>query len=91
MSEAIRAFIAKLPPGDGRVGCNYLLFAFNRGVEKDMELPEFEREVAKVTKTSTVYGRRFIDGVDVKGVRAVYLESFTPRSVPPCSELAPQK
>lgn len=90
MSEAVRAFIAKLPPGDGRVGCNYLLFAFNRGVEKDMDLAEFEREVAKIAKTSTVYGRRFIDNVDPKGVRAVYLDSFTPGSTP-CSELAPLK
>jgi hypothetical protein len=76
LDEEVRDFLAKLPAGDDRVGCNYLWFAFEHDHPIAITLAEFEAAAARVWKTSMVYGVRFIEGVDAKEVRRFYLSVF---------------
>jgi hypothetical protein len=76
LDEEVKEFLAKLPAGDDRVGCNYLWFAFEHDHPIAITLAEFEAASARVWKTSMVYGVRFIEGVDAKEVRRFYLEVF---------------
>lgn len=71
-----RDFLAKLPAGADRVGCNYLQFAFERSQPEPISLEEFEAAVARVAPTSKVYGRLFVEGVDAAGVMSFYRECF---------------
>ena len=76
LDEEVREFLAKLPAGEDRVGCNYLWFAFEHDHPIAITLGEFEAAAARVWKTSMVYGVRFIEDVDAKEVRRFYLEVF---------------
>jgi hypothetical protein len=76
LDAEVKDFLAKLPAGDDRVGCNYLWFAFEHNHPLAISLEEFEAAAARVWKTSTVYGVRFIEGVDAKEVRRFYLSVF---------------
>jgi hypothetical protein len=76
LDEEVKDFLAKLPAGDDRVGCNYIQFAFEHRRTEPCSLEEFEAAVARVAPTSTVYGRLFVEGVDAAGVMSFYRECF---------------
>ena len=76
LDAEVKDFLAKLPAGDDRVGCNYLWFAFEHNHPLAISLEEFEAAVARVAPTSKVYGRLFVDGVDAKEVTRFYLSVF---------------
>jgi len=76
LDEEVRDFLAKIPAGDDRVGCNYIQFAFEHHRTEPCSLEEFEAAVARVAPTSKVYGRLFVEGVDAAEVRRVYLSVF---------------
>lgn len=75
LDTAVAEFVSRLPKGDGHVGCNYLCYAFER-THWWVSLEDFEAAASRVTQTSAIYGRQFIEGVDPEGVRAMYLECF---------------
>jgi hypothetical protein len=76
LDEEVRDFLAKLPAGEDRVGCNYIWFAFEHHRTEPCSLEDFEAAAARVAQTSTVYGRLFVEGIDAAEVRRVYLEVF---------------
>jgi hypothetical protein len=76
LDTAVADFVSRLPKGEGHVGCNYLWFAFEHDHPVIVSLEDFEASAARVTETSTVYGRRFIEGVDPMGVKSFYLGVF---------------
>jgi hypothetical protein len=76
LDTEVRDFLAKLPAGGNRVGCNYIWFAFEHQRTEPCSLEEFESAVARVAPTSTVYGRLFVEGVDAAEVKRIYLEVF---------------
>jgi len=76
LDAEVKDFLAKLPAGDDRVGCNYIWFAFEHHRTDPCSLEEFEAAVARVAPTSKVYGRLFVEGVDAAEVRRFYLSVF---------------
>lgn len=76
LDTEVRDFLAKLPAGGNRVGCNYIWFAFEHHRDEPCSLEEFEAAVARVAPTSKVYGRLFVEGVDAAEVKRFYLEVF---------------
>lgn len=76
LDAEVKDFLAKLPTGDDRVGCNYLWFAFEHDHPIAISLEEFEAAANRVWKTSLVYGIRFVEGVDAKEVTRFYLSVF---------------
>ena len=76
LDTEVRDFLAKLPAGDDRVGCNYIWFAFEHHRTEPCSLGEFEAAVARLAPTSRVYGRLFVEGVDAAEVRRFYLSVF---------------
>ena len=76
LDTKVKDFLAKLPAGEDRVGCNYLRFAFEHDHPTAISLEEFEAAANRVWKTSLVYGVRFVEGVDAKEVTRFYLSVF---------------
>lgn len=76
LDTEVRDFLAKLPAGGNRVGCNYIWFAFEHHRTDPCSMEEFEAAVARVAPTSRVYGRLFVEGVDAVGVMSFYRECF---------------
>lgn len=76
LDTEVMDFLAKLPAGGNRVGCNYIWFAFEHQRTESCSLEEFEAAVARAASTSKVYDRLFVEGVDAAEVRRFYLSVF---------------
>lgn len=61
-SAGERMPLPSLPPGDGMVSVLFIWYM----VRSEMEFDEFERAIRLPTKT--IYGRKYVTGVDQKKV-----------------------
>lgn len=83
LDTEVKDFLAKLPAGGDRVGCNYLWFAFVHPRVEPCSIEEFEAAAARVAPTSKVYGRLFVEGVNAAEVRRFYLSVFSASPLDP--------
>lgn len=76
LDEAVAAFLDRLTPGDGSVGCLFLWYAFEHDHEGVVSEGDFEAACRRLGRTKTIYGRGYVTGVDEKATRQWFVAKF---------------
>lgn len=78
LDDIVAEFLGQLPAGDGTASCRFLWYAFALRHPEVSEM-SFEESCRRLGKTTDLYGRGIVTGVDEKATRQWFIE-FVDRS-----------
>lgn len=73
---AVEAFLDCVPRGEGMTSCRLLWIAYEHLNEGVMAEDEFESQCQRLGRTTPVYGRQWVTGVDEVALRKWFVTLF---------------